>query len=214
MNSDSHYLIGHSHQICEDYALSGKRDGFHYAIISDGCSSSDYVDIGARILAKTAENVIREFSRHLDFYQSSLYDVIGDMIITNAQKIVRGMGLPDTSLDATLMIALCKEEKSDQAYDGIFYVYGDGVCAYTDHENKLHKIEVEYKSGAPLYLSYRLDQGRYEQYLHQFGLDVEIKHTWPADDDVEEAADRHQQHASDHPPSIHVAPAEEDQQQG
>lgn len=183
MNTDSHYLIGYSHQICEDYALSGNHNGFHYAIISDGCSSSDNVDIGARILAKSAEHVVRTFSRHTSFHRSSLYDVMGDMIISNAQRTARSLGLPDTSLDATLLIAVCSEQ-TDPVWPTLIYAYGDGVISYYDFDDRLHSVNIEFKSGAPLYLSYRLDADRYKNYVEEFGLDVTITHKW--EDEVEE----------------------------
>jgi len=101
MNSDSQYLIGHSHHVCEDYALSGFYNGLHYAIVADGCSASKDVDIGARVLAKSAEGVIRSVYEH--HYQPHYYwDIVGKMIISNAQKTIRSLGVPDTALDSTL----------------------------------------------------------------------------------------------------------------
>ncbi len=52
MNTDCFYSIGHSHKVCEDYALSGTiGDTLAYAVVCDGCSSSKQVDVGARLLA-------------------------------------------------------------------------------------------------------------------------------------------------------------------
>lgn len=59
MNSDCYFEIGHSHTICQDYALTGKiNDVLSYAIISDGCSSSPLVDVGARLLAHSAKEYL------------------------------------------------------------------------------------------------------------------------------------------------------------
>ena len=177
MNSDSRFLIGHSHHICEDYALSGRCDGFQYAIISDGCSSSKDVDIGARILAKSAEKVIHTISHYITF-QNSLYNMVGDMIISNAAMIVRSMGMDDTVLDSTLLFAICKEERREESTECMLYAYGDGGFSYYDYEGCLHFIDIEFPSGAPFYLSYRLDKKRMVQYKEKFGMQVNIKHTW------------------------------------
>ena len=59
MNEDCYFEIGHSHTICEDYALTGKiNENLSYAIVCDGCSASDTVDLGARILAHTAREYL------------------------------------------------------------------------------------------------------------------------------------------------------------
>ena len=59
MNTDCYYEIGHSHIFCEDYALAGIVNNIGYAIVSDGCSSSDNVDVGARVLAHIAKVFLR-----------------------------------------------------------------------------------------------------------------------------------------------------------
>lgn len=171
MNSDSQYLIGHSHHVCEDYALSGFYEGLHYAIISDGCSSSQDVDIGARVLAKSAEGVIRSVYEH--HYQPHYYwDIVGKMIVSNAQKTIRSLGVPDTALDSTLLFVIGYEDSPNVN----MFAYGDGVFSYYDFDDKLHVIEIEYESGAPYYLSYRLDEQRRNGYNQQYPGAVGIIH--------------------------------------
>lgn len=159
LNSDSHFLIGHTHYICEDYALSGigKNGLFHYAIVADGCSASEDVDIGARILAKCAIDSLNTF---YPFAMSprELYDIIGETTIKKAQKVVNKLGLSDHSLDATLLIALAAEEKN------CVLVYGDGVVLFRNSYATVI-YEVEFPSGAPYYLSYLLDGDRRNTYF-------------------------------------------------
>jgi hypothetical protein len=171
MNSDSQYLIGHSHHVCEDYALSGFYEKMYYAIIADGCSSSQDVDIGARVLAKSAEGVIRSVYEH--HYQPHYYwDIVGKMIVSNAQKTIRSLGVPDTALDSTLLFIVGYENSPIVN----MFAYGDGVFSYYDFDDKLHVIDIEYESGAPYYLSYLLDKQRQEGYHQQFSGDVLITH--------------------------------------
>ena len=40
MNTDEYFKKGKGHAVCEDFACNGKIQEWHYAIISDGCSSS------------------------------------------------------------------------------------------------------------------------------------------------------------------------------
>ena len=171
MNSDSHFLIGNSHHICEDYALSGQKGKIHYAIVADGCSASNDVDIGARILAKTAESVINVvYESH---YLSQFYwDMIGRMIISNAQKTIRSLGVSDTALDSTLLFAIGIEGQKQIS----IFVYGDGAFAYYDFDNKLHVIDIEYISGAPYYLSCRLNEERKNGYFQQYPDEVIVTH--------------------------------------
>ena len=56
--TDHLFWAGDSHKVNQDYCLSGSKSGLHYAIVSDGCSSSPDTDFGSRILAKAAENNI------------------------------------------------------------------------------------------------------------------------------------------------------------
>ena len=50
MNSDSVFVKGYGHEVCEDYAYNtGDK-----VVISDGCSSADNTDIGSRLIARTS----------------------------------------------------------------------------------------------------------------------------------------------------------------
>ncbi len=169
MNSDSYFLMGHSHYVCEDYALTGRRNGFEYVIVSDGCSSSDDTDIGARILAKCAVDAIDvlfiPYGDHAEM--KVIHHNIGQMTIRNAQKVVRSLGLPDKSLDATLLIAISIDGENGITYTTTF-CYGDGVFAYKKND-KIFYRSIEYPSGAPYYLSYSLDKEREKLYFEEFG---------------------------------------------
>jgi len=171
MNVDHQFFIGHSHHVCEDYALSGNHKGLYYGIVADGCSSSEDVDIGARILAKSAEGVIKtvyDGAEHPQFY----WDVFGKMIISNAQRTMRSLGVPDTSLDATLLFIIGNERHD---FFSIF-AYGDGIISYYDSDGLLHVYDIEYESGAPFYLSYLLDEDRRVGYANQFRGDLITTH--------------------------------------
>lgn len=175
MNTDSHFLIGHSHYVCEDYALSGSIGDITYAIVSDGCSSTKDTDFGSRILTRCAADVIKIHAEMIfkipqdDVHATGnlIYNLIGSAIIKNAQRIVRSLGMPDNVLDATLIMAI-----NHDIVTKIFF-YGDGVVSIRSGDS--HDIfKVEFPSGAPYYLSYLLDPDRNADYIKTFGTEYNL----------------------------------------
>jgi len=147
--------IGKTHKICEDYIISG-NDPIPYIIIADGCSSSEYTDVGARILCHTAK-------QYLGYYKNSIQkineDCMGNFIILTSKETVKSLNLPITCLDATLIISYYYNKQIKTV------IYGDGSIIYID--NYLKNIEIhtiEYSKNAPYYLSYNLDSDRKKIY--------------------------------------------------
>jgi len=146
MIADSAYHIGKTHFVCQDYALSGEKDGNPYAIVCDGCSGSRDTDIGARLLALAARAYLGWEDSPADRYTA---------IITMAKswlhEISLGAGsLTEGALDATLLTL--------DVYKGMLRagIYGDGVLVikYKDAP-ELFVSEVVYPSGYPNYLNYK-----------------------------------------------------------
>lgn len=170
MNADHYFSIGHTHDVCQDFALSGLRgDNLSYAIVCDGCSSSEAVDFGARALAYSARDIIVN--------QPQLYFMadptsLGHLIVDKA-SLISALAVPARCLDATLLSIAAQ-----RTVDGYFRVrglmYGDGVFILRNAAEKtLHVYHVEYQtvpplpSGAPFYLSYLLNSQRCEDYKQQ-----------------------------------------------
>jgi hypothetical protein len=57
MNADYDFQIGKDHQVCQDYSMVGYTEDKAVAILSDGCSASPHVDIGARLLTLSAREM-------------------------------------------------------------------------------------------------------------------------------------------------------------
>jgi len=152
-NVDSHFWKGRTHKVCEDYALSfsiqSEEVAVPYIIVCDGCSSSPNTDVGARVLAHSAAKHISDFGFDDNFTRRVIYE---------AGMTIESLGLRQESLDATLLIG---------KYEGGKFsceIFGDGVIAYKT-PNELGIYIVEYESNAPEYLSYNLDQTRYDVYM-------------------------------------------------
>ena len=167
MNTDFDFQIGHDHLICQDYALAGGKlcdaspfDAF--AIVSDGCSASPHVDVGARMLGLAARECL-SLVPELD------YKSFGEEVLRKASGIFMAYGwLNRQALDATL---LALTVKGDHAR---VLIYGDGVFFHKS-EAGLYALRVELTSGAPDYLSYNLDSDRKRQYIDMSTKDNEKK---------------------------------------
>lgn len=150
------YVTGKNPHIpCADAALSSAGP-VPFAVVADGCSASPESHAGAQILASAAR---RELSRH------GVLDVerFGGAVLRRAVRAARALSLPVTALDATLIAATVRG-------DGVtVFAFGDGVIAArsrVDGENET--IRLQYESGAPFYLAYRLNSSRRERYRQEF----------------------------------------------
>ncbi len=182
ISSNSHYEIGHSHRVCEDFALHGEMSipspmaesqQFSYGIVCDGCSSSLIqngirlplnVDTGARILAIMAKQSLRELlSMDMSPSHSPKTFFIGmqNTMVAKSGIILNVLGLSTDVLDSTLVSVLAGK---DFAWVGF---WGDGVLAIKTKTQIILYI-IEFESGAPYYLSYSIDKNRREAYKTEF----------------------------------------------
>lgn len=147
MNADCAFWIGSTHRVCQDYAVAGHAEEAAHAVLSDGCSGSPDTDIGARLLAKSAE-------RRLPLCAGA---------IENAAACADGLGLPPACLDATLLTIM--------AADGTFTArcFGDGVVAVGRRDGTIETFVVSFAASYPRYLSYTLDADRRRLWQEQPG---------------------------------------------
>ena len=164
LNADRYFYIGKTHDVCEDFAVAGSIAyadpiNYVYAILCDGCSSSKDTDIGARLLAKVAERLLLPYS--------SLTNEID-----SAAKVCFDLNLNSSCLDATLL----KVTAFDTGKHCKWYAscIGDGTIIKIRNDNKIEITDIEYKSGAPYYLSYKLDREREKGYIKTYGLERTI----------------------------------------
>lgn len=164
MNIDHFLKIGDNHKMCEDYIISGV-DPLPHVILSDGCSSSDNTEMGARLLCYLAK-------QYLSHRQGIDYDMLGNWVIYNAEMLAKNLGLSNSCLDATLIVAVEIEKVI------IVIMYGDGfVITKRKYSNDTigytHIRKVKYKENAPFYLSYELDAEKTTKYFELFSPNKE-----------------------------------------
>lgn len=150
MSADTFYTIGATHQVCQDYALSGPS----YAIVSDGCSSVKDSDWGSRLLTKSLDSIFKT-KKTIQFE-----DLVEALRLSNLYA--KMLDLEQECLAATL---LCVYETEDGFHA---YVSGDGFVVAKTISGKLQIVEHEYESGAPFYLYYSLSPELIKSYKQAF----------------------------------------------
>lgn len=171
MNTDAYYEIGSSHRVCEDYALAGQYEDMAYAIVSDGCSSSEDSDIGARLLSHIAKGVLIYLrNRDRDIFGSpSFTEIFRELVVMKCKEVKRALGLPTDVFDATLLVGIIYKDKI------ICHGWGDGYFTLVTKNNTIIIYGIRYSSGAPYYISYDLSPEKKEAYWQRYGEnDLEI----------------------------------------
>jgi len=131
MKSDSAFYIGTTHEVCEDYAVSGDD----FIIVSDGCSSSPKTDVGSRIACEVA-------------VKYNAYKFPKLVLSPLTSKMAGLIGLPDHAMDVTFLSAHIEEEKV------IIQMIGDGNIIIKSKDGTMYVISAEYSRSAPYYISY------------------------------------------------------------
>lgn len=168
LKHDHYYRIGATHLYCEDYVTQGNHP-LPFVVLSDGCSSSENTDIGARILAHTVKKIIERYlpvyyeNDTLEWSLLPDYKAFGQMVIMEAQSVADLMNLPASALDATLLVAFHS--------NGVVhvYVYGDGYILLKDRAGQCGHIEIEFTDNTPYYLSYWRDKKSFQAYQDNTG---------------------------------------------
>lgn len=184
---DNIFVIGNSHEVCQDYSYSGMiRDIIPYAIICDGCSSSPDTDIGARILAHGLRSVLEstdvsvflceEKRKHEGFNDLALFQHIKSNLQWRMMNVVREFKLKFNSVDSTVRLAFISDNKL------FLFHFGDGYTILKNHttniimKNIYAKFNFDRKS-LPYYFAYGTDLYsnyiRYDRLCKDFQVETE-----------------------------------------
>lgn len=160
---DQFSKIGKSHKVCEDYIISGISP-FPYMILADGCSSSSHVDVGARLIAHAALKILE---RNLYDDIVSEHELISRcyMIINEVDLASRTIGLPESSLDATLIMTWVEAESINTLW------IGDGLVIKKLGQNPPIYAQVSFEKNCPFYLSYFLSRKRLDAHRKVCGVE-------------------------------------------
>lgn len=161
MNTDCHYLIGRTHAVCQDYAISEALENKAIAIVSDGCSASPNSDVGARMLSLSLMRALKKGCTQEDLH-------LGNILLYTTYFCDDLIPSSDC-LDATLLCAVVEEGKF------FFKAAGDGFFIKIMKDQTLQLTQIEFPSGAPYYTSYLNNSVRHEGYRETFGTQKHIK---------------------------------------
>lgn len=155
---DHTYTIGKGHQFCEDYACS-KEQLSPFIIVSDGCSSSPFTDIGARIQVHAAKRYLEEMLKwHSPEVGRMIRSHLPESIYQANQRILMPLDIPTAALDATLLIAYVVN-------NGVYVLcYGDGYIILKYKNGSVITYELSYTQNAPIYINVFYDLKRMENY--------------------------------------------------
>ncbi len=137
MNTDSAFVIGKTHSVCQDYVVATPCG----VILSDGCSSSPDTDIGSRLLVKCAEK---------NFHSGETKDIASLHLLAaaDALELAWNLGLAPQAVDATLLTAHFEQGELVVACSG------DGVIILQNRWSGIEAYSISYPSGFPCYPSY------------------------------------------------------------
>ncbi len=137
MNTDSAFMIGTTHSVCQDYAIAKDR----YVIVSDGCSTSPDTDIGVRLVVQAANQLLSNAAND---------DVVSlhKEAVQLALKWAHEIGVRSQSIDATLLTAHCNDDEL------MIGASGDGVIVLESTAGTIDVYSVSFPSGFPLYPAY------------------------------------------------------------
>lgn len=151
MNADAAFQLGSTHAVCQDYAAAGLLCAGAagatcrpYAVLSDGCSSSPDTDVGARLLVKAAERLLRESGGPPAAGVAALHAEAARLALSWAGML----GLEPRAVDATLLTAHLRGGEL------LVGCTGDGVVCLQTNEGALDAYSVGYPAGFPAYPAY------------------------------------------------------------
>ena len=166
--ADAAFVIGKMHRICEDYALAqSDADGFASVWLSDGCSSSQNTDIGARLLTHILQQRWRDFDAVANAPSDHVTPLLNALLRENiaiAATITARLGLPSDCLDATLL-ALVPLSASDAENDSVGAIWcGDGAVVWGLRNGTRIVYRARYSAGYPFYPVYLTDVTRHARW--------------------------------------------------
>lgn len=166
MISDSFYIIGSTHEECQDYAIHGQKENREYAIVSDGCTSAPFSDWGARLLPQCLVSQLYQGDRLLQEYKTAA---------ALAESHRRALGLHQDALKATMLsVTQAVSSEGDSLMRAA--VYGDGFILARKRDKSWQVYQHEFNSNAPYYLAYDLNNGERALYNTTFkGSHLSVK---------------------------------------
>lgn len=163
MNTNAYFEIAAHYQVCEDYAISGTYQDMAYAIVCDGCSSSENSDVGARLMAHIAKGVIMYLKDRNLIGSPEFVNHFKELIVRKGIEVKNSLGLSTDAFDATLLVHIAFDSKI------LSIAWGDGYIMYKTKDSKHLVYDISFSTGAPYYLSYEMSTSKKQNYMDEYG---------------------------------------------
>lgn len=173
--SDYIFSIGKEHKVCEDYVIVD-NEKIPMIIVSDGCSSSDFSDIGARLLSFNAKRFIQEHFLSLISNKEYVKEIFQQTFLYN-----KAISLNEKSLDCTLLFAFIYKEELH------YFVIGDGIVNYKKN-NQVFTQNFSFKDEKVFYGNYFNNVSRLDFY-HKNNLSLKIENISSKENSIIETKD-------------------------
>lgn len=169
------FSIGKEHKVCEDYVIVD-NEKIPMIIVSDGCSSSEFSDIGSRLLSFNAKNFINEHFLSLIENKDYAKEIFQQTFLYN-----KAISLNEKSLDCTLLFAFIYKEQLH------YFVIGDGIVNYKLN-GEIHTKNFSFKDEKVFYGNYFNNVSRLNFYKNS-DLSLKIENISNSENHIEETKD-------------------------
>ena len=169
------FSIGKEHKVCEDYVVID-NEKIPMIIVSDGCSSSDFSDIGARLLSFNAKNFINEHFLSLIENKNYVKEIFQQTFLYN-----KAISLNEKSLDCTLLFAFIYKEQLH------YFVIGDGIINYKQN-GEIYTQNFSFKDEKVFYGNYYNNISRLNFYNNE-ALSLKIENITNSGNEIKETKD-------------------------
>ncbi|MDO8469994.1 MAG: protein phosphatase 2C domain-containing protein [bacterium] len=174
LSADHHFQIGHSHytggKICQDYALSSAGSSAACAIVSDGCSTGGYTDVGARIVSFLTLEAIRAHAKSCPGSTQGAMEAISARQAATFSELRPSLdilGVKSRDMYATCAYAYVAND------GGVVHVRGDGVVAMKYLDGSLRMTRFDWDDNTPFYPWYEYDGVDLESFVRRHGGDLD-----------------------------------------
>jgi serine/threonine protein phosphatase PrpC len=147
MNANGAFVIGRTHDVCQDYASAGFLQEGAFAVVADGCSSSPDTDVGARLLVKAAELLVEKLDTHSEDTVEWYHATAVGQAFAHADVL----GVDSRCVDATLLTVRARGRQF------IATCFGDGAIVLKDRAGEITAYSITFTESFPRYPSYFAD---------------------------------------------------------
>lgn len=154
---DHYFHIGYNHYVsgkpCQDYAISKQSNNMSCGIISDGCSTGGYTDVGARLISFIT---LDYFTKNNPVIDNMLKEKVCayQMDELKYQKILLGLNYED-------LLATCGYIFVSPNGELIININGDGIIAVKLKNGNLFYYRLDWTNNTPVYPLYYLSDTNY-----------------------------------------------------